>query len=69
MNEFDLWRREINAKVAALDDAISELVALRNLYLMESYPEEAKKSRGTEGVSPAEIRRKANRSWNWDPGY
>lgn len=58
--DFDTWKKEIDAKVAGIDAAIAALKALRDSYLLQSYPYCL---RGSE-VSPAAIRRKMNSAWD-----
>jgi hypothetical protein len=67
--DFETWRKDINAKVAGIDEAIEVLMRLRNSYLLASYPHCLKKSAGADSVSPAKIRRVANAPWDDKSGY
>ena len=59
---FDEWRREVNAKVRAIDGVIRDLMVLRNSYLSAGFPG------GLEGrdLSPAQMRKWANSPWESD---
>ena len=58
-DEFEAWRRETNEKIRAIDGLIKDLVALKNSYLMASFP-------GGEELSPARMRKLANSPWGSD---
>jgi hypothetical protein len=77
--DFDTWKKEHDAKVAVLAEALnlmekcedvaqakSALKMLHVCYSLQSYPYCLKKSRGTGDLSPAEIRRRVNSAWSAD---
>jgi len=63
---FEDWKRENDAKVAALDEAIAGMKALRDSYALQAYPGYLKKS---AELSPAGLRRRANAPWDDKSGY
>jgi hypothetical protein len=62
--DFDTWKREMDAKVAALDAAIEAMRVLRDSYALASWPGGLR-----DGASPAALRRMANSPWDDKSGY
>jgi len=61
---FEEWKRENDAKVAALTKAIELLDRLRDVYTLRPYS-----GNGLEEVSPADMRKRANSPWDDKSGY
>jgi len=62
--DLDTWKREMDAKVAALDAAIEAMKALRDSYALASWPGGL-----LNKDSPAARRKRANAPWNDKSGY